>query len=63
MKFLLGLLCSLGLLASSCTTNHEVDLIVYNARVYTVDSAFTIAEALAIRGGVFVEIGDRKGDV
>lgn len=42
---------------SSCTTNHEVDLIVHNARVYTVDSSFTISEAFAVRNGVFIEIG------
>ncbi|MFD2743665.1 amidohydrolase [Sphingobacterium populi] len=54
-----SLFAALGLLFlfASCTTNHEVDLIVYNARVYTVDSAFTIAEAFAVRGGVFIEIG------
>ncbi|WP_166335583.1 amidohydrolase [Sphingobacterium chungjuense] len=57
-----SILAALGLLFlfASCTTNHEVDLIVYNARVYTVDSAFTIAEAFAIRGGVFVEIGSSE---
>lgn len=41
----------------SCTTNHEVDLIVYNAKVYTVDSTFKISEAFAVRNGVFIEIG------
>ena len=57
-----SILAALGLLFLfvSCTTNHEVDLIVYNARVYTVDSAFTIAEAFAIRGGVFVEVGSSE---
>lgn len=42
---------------SSCTTNHEVDLIVHNAKVYTVDSSFHVAEAFAVRNGVFIEIG------
>ena len=57
-----SILAAFGLLFlfTSCTTNHEVDLIVYNARVYTVDSAFTIAEAFAIRGGVFIEIGSSE---
>lgn len=44
----------------SCTTNHEVDTIVYNANVYTLDSNFTIAEAIAIRNGVFIEVGSTE---
>ncbi|GHE43069.1 amidohydrolase [Sphingobacterium griseoflavum] len=47
-------------LLSSCTTNKEVDLIVYNAKIYTVDSSFTIYEALAIKNGVFVDMGTSK---
>jgi len=42
---------------SSCTTNKEVDLIVYNAKVYTVDSAFSQTEAFAVKNGIFVDIG------
>jgi predicted amidohydrolase YtcJ len=33
------------------------DLVVLNAKVVTVDAAFRIAEALAVRGGVLVAIG------
>lgn len=44
----------------SCTTNKEVDLIVYNAKIYTVDSSFTIYEALAVKNGVFVDMGTSK---
>ena len=40
-----------------CTTNIEADLIVYNAKVYTVDSAFTIQEAFAVKNGIFIDIG------
>ena len=56
MRISLFLFGAIAFLAS-CTTNHEVDLIVHNARVYTVDSTFTISEAFAIRNGVFIEIG------
>ncbi len=35
----------------------EVDLIVVNANIYTVDEAFSNAEAFAIRDGKFVAIG------
>ncbi|WP_156308119.1 amidohydrolase [Sphingobacterium endophyticum] len=44
----------------SCTTNKQIDLIVYNAKVYTVDSAFTTVEAFAINNGVVVELGDSQ---
>lgn len=43
-----------------CTTNREVDVIVYNAQVYTVDSTFSIQEAFAIKDGLFVEIGSSE---
>ncbi len=41
----------------SCTTHKQIDLIVYNAKVYTVDSLFSTAEAFAINNGVIVEVG------
>lgn len=44
----------------SCTTNKQIDLIVYNAKVYTVDSAFTTVEAFAVNNGVVVELGDSQ---
>lgn len=40
----------------SCTGNTS-DLIVINARIYTVDSNFTIAEAMAIKDGKIQAIG------
>lgn len=43
-----------------CTTNKEVDLIVYNANVYTVDSAFRKAEAFAVKNGIFIDIGSTE---
>lgn len=43
-----------------CTTNTEVDLIVHNAKIYTVDSAFTIIEAFAVKNGIFIDIGSSK---
>ncbi|GGH14035.1 amidohydrolase [Sphingobacterium alkalisoli] len=42
---------------SSCTTNTQVDLIVFNAKIYTVDSTFTTAEAFAVKNGIFIDIG------
>ena len=51
------LLLSITFFFVRCTTNKEVDLIVYNAKVYTVDSLFSQKEAFAVKGGVFVDIG------
>lgn len=48
------------LITFGCTTNKEVDLIVYNAKVYTVDSSFAMAEAFAVKNGIFVDIGNSK---
>lgn len=51
----------LALLAFSCTKEkQEVDTIVLNAKVYTVNAAFDTAEAFAIKDGKFVEIGTSK---
>ncbi len=42
---------------SSCTGKTMVDQIVHHAVIYTVDSAFTTAEAMAIKDGRIVETG------
>ncbi|TGE18322.1 amidohydrolase [Hymenobacter elongatus] len=49
------LLPLLGFLA--CTSRPAADLLVYNATVYTVDSAFSQAQAFAVRDGKFVGVG------
>jgi predicted amidohydrolase YtcJ len=40
----------------SCETKQEVDLIVTNANVYTVDSTFSKASALAVKDGKFIAV-------
>ncbi len=42
---------------TSCKSPEKVDLIVYNANIYTVDAEFNKAEAVAIKYGTFVEVG------
>ena len=46
------------MLLVSCS--QKVDLLVYNARIYTVDSSFAIAEAMAIKDGRIEAIGSTK---
>src|SRR5690606_431122 len=43
-----------------CTNHSQVDLIVYNAKVYTVDSTFSVAEAFAVNDGMFIDIGSSE---
>ena len=41
----------------SCTGKEKADLLIYNATIYTVDSSFSRAEAMAIKEGKIVAIG------
>lgn len=41
----------------SCSNVHQADLIIHNARVYTVDDNFSVAEAFAIKDGKIIEVG------
>lgn len=41
----------------SCSRKTKVDLIITNGRVYTLDSAFSITEALAIKDGKIIATG------
>jgi predicted amidohydrolase YtcJ len=44
----------------SCHSREPADLILHNGRVYTVDSAFSVAEAFAVRDGKILAIGSNK---
>jgi predicted amidohydrolase YtcJ len=48
---------ALFLLLNSYTKKPKVDLLVYNATIYTVDSSFSISEAMAVKDGKIVETG------
>lgn len=49
-----------GLLMSCAPNKKEVDFLVINANVYTVDSVFSTASAFAIEDGRFVAIGNEE---
>lgn len=49
-------ICLLGCFVA-CKSNNKVDTIVHHAIIYTVDSAFTIAEAIAIKDGKIFAVG------
>lgn len=44
----------------ACTSKEEVDLIVFNADIYTVDANFSKASAVAIKDGKFVAVGSSE---
>jgi len=44
-------------LTITCSPQTKVDLIVYHAQIYTVDSAFSMAQAFAVKDGKFIAIG------
>lgn len=54
-KIIVGVF-SLALLFS-CSMKQQVDLIVSNGVIYTVDDQFSIHQAMAIKGGKVVEVG------
>jgi predicted amidohydrolase YtcJ len=51
---LLWLIFCLG--STACQPRQKVDLIIYNAKIYTVDSAFSVQEAVAIHQGKFIAV-------
>ena len=55
MKYLIPITLLFVLL--SCNEKEKADLLVYNATIYTVDSSFSTAEAMAIKDGKIVATG------
>ncbi len=54
MRKLLAILCIATLVSFS---KNKVDIIVHNAVIYTVDSSFSVAEAMAVKDGLIVAVG------
>lgn len=51
------LLAAAILSLSACRDRQQVDLIVHHGKIYTCDSAFSVAEAFAVKDGKIVAIG------
>ncbi|ADQ19143.1 Amidohydrolase 3 [Leadbetterella byssophila DSM 17132] len=56
----LKLLALILLFLWSCSSKNQADLLVINAKVYTVDHDFQMAEAFAIKDGKFIKVGTTK---
>ena len=46
----------------SCTQKEEVDLLVYNAKIYTVDENFSEATSFAVKDGEFMAVSENSLD-
>jgi predicted amidohydrolase YtcJ len=42
---------------TGCSQKQKIDLLVYNATIYTIDPSFSTMEAMAIKDGKIVEVG------
>lgn len=58
-SFYFAILSSLVLLACS-TKKQEVDLLIHNAVIYTVDSSFSVQQAMAVKDGKIIETGSNE---
>ena len=55
-------IAALFIVLLSCNRKEKIDLLVYNATIYTVDSSFSTAEAMAVKDGKIIAIG-KTGDI
>jgi len=60
IQLLLAALSAISALGAADAPAHPADLIITNARIYTVNPQQKWAEALAVRGDKIVAVGDRK---
>ena len=58
-RFLLIVPILLALL-TGCSSKKKADLLVTNARVYTADSSFAVADAFVVKDGKFLAVGSGK---
>ena len=59
MKRLNLLLIPITLFVLSCSNKQKADLLIYNATIYTVDSAFSTAEAMVVKEGKILATGSK----
>ena len=61
MKYSLKIILSILILNTFFGCKKNVDLIVYNANIYTVDDDFSVVNTIAIKNGLFYDVG--KNDI
>ena len=55
-KLVLSILFSIALVA--CQKKQQADSIIHNAKVYSFDSEFSITQAIVIKDGIIIALGD-----
>lgn len=55
-KIITVIFVAIALFLMSCNS-HEADLVVYNARIYTISEGFEVVEAMAIKDGKILALG------
>lgn len=59
-NIILLLACSLFVISACKQSKKSADLLIYNAHIQSVDSAFNIYEAMIIEGGVIKALGEKE---
>lgn len=60
-KYLLIILLIMSAITFSCHTKRQkVDLVIYNAHIYTVDSTFSVKDCIAINSEMFIDVGTKS---
>jgi hypothetical protein len=57
-KLVLSILFSIALVA--CQKKQQADSIIHNAKVYSFDSEFSITQAIVIKDGIIIALGDNE---
>lgn len=57
MKFSLSIFIALTIVLIGCGETPKIDLIVHNAKIYTVNESFDVVEAIAIDKGKIIAVG------
>ncbi len=60
MQYKYFVLIVIALLLFSCRTEKEVELVIYNANLYPVDTSYINATAIAVKNGLIFKIGTDK---
>lgn len=59
-SFFLFMIVGFLLTLCSCNSQIKADLIIHHAKIYTADNDFSIAEALAVKDGMIMDIGSNE---
>ena len=54
------LLCCLVLFLAGCFKGEQVDLIIHNANIHTMDEKLSVAEAMAVKDGKIILVGSER---